>query len=39
MPNLTYTALAGLVQGAGAGFNVNSITTVSAAVLLILQLS
>ena len=31
MPKLTYTELAGLVQASGAGFNLNSITTVAAA--------
>ena len=31
MPKSTYTALAGLVQAAGAGLNINSITTVAAA--------
>ena len=31
MPKSTYSALAGLVQAEGSGFNINSITTVAAA--------
>lgn len=30
MPKVTYTPLKGLVQASGSGFNVNSITTVTA---------
>ena len=30
MPKVTYTEAKGLVQASGAGFNINSITTVSA---------